>query len=304
LDYAATYANHLYQSTLVNSSSPWTVLDCERGVEEVWMRVAGKGWRRQFARPEKAKQPAPAWDTPKDFVAWVEDVISGKGSASDYLGACDIYKYVSDTGAARPATVVELSIVSHAWAGGPILFNTFSGTGTTRLESDLDMRMIDFLPANTGRWQKLPDAFSPAARIHLWGCFATTLYNEMVIYLCRTKPDTEDTFEWDKESITLTFTRPEVIKVLSDTVEFNCYMKQMAMYAKCPVYGGPPGYGSEWVNYGDLPGIPKHLKQRVKGRIMHIPATSRPLAKVRKLYESEEMGSRTFDEFGFMLYTP
>jgi hypothetical protein len=37
---------------------------------------------------------------------------------------------------------------------------------------------------------------------------------------------------------------------------------------------------------------------------MHIPATARPKTGVRKLYEGPELGSRRFDEFGYMLYTP
>jgi hypothetical protein len=304
LDYSITYGDHLHESASINRSSPLTMLDCQRGVAEVWMRVAGKGWRRQLVRAERTKKPAPAWPVPRQFVEWIGDVVSGKCPASDYLGARDIYQYLSDVGAARPRTVADFSIFSHAWAGGPILFNTLSGPASTRLESDLDMRAIDFLPENNSSWSKLPEAFVPGGNIHVWGCYATILYNQMATYLNRTKPDTKDAFQWKDGSIAIALARPEVVRILNEAIDPHSYMKQAARYARCPVYGGPPGYGSEWVHYTDLPMIPEALRRSIQGKIMHIPATSRPAAKVRRLYEGPELGSRRFDEFGYMLYTP
>src|SRR5262249_40277770 len=120
--YTLTYMNHMTTTNVLNLSSAVDWLNCQRGRIERWERVKGGGWRRHYI-PE-ALEPAPAWPKPADWVAWNNGLKATPAEAKKYLGATNVYKYLSGLGKRIPGAVAEFSIVSHGWEGGPILFNT------------------------------------------------------------------------------------------------------------------------------------------------------------------------------------
>jgi hypothetical protein len=188
---AETFAYHLFVTKVTNASSPHTVLDCQQGRKEVWMRAHRKGWQPQFVIEKK--KVAPKWPNNRSFLDWLDavgDSTDLSEKASDYIGAVDVYQYLHEVGTDRPKTVIDFGIFSHAFDGGPVLYNTLSTTNSAspwisvRDPNDLDMRKWqDFHAANTAFWMNMKRAFMADAQIHVWGCLATTIYKQMIDYL-------------------------------------------------------------------------------------------------------------------------
>ncbi|MDI1476395.1 hypothetical protein [Polyangium sp. y55x31] len=299
--HSRTFASHLYANKTVPASSPFTMLDCQHGIVDVWMLARSKGWKAQLRTAQKA--PAPSWPSAAEYVQW-RDGIKSHSDASAYVGAADIYSYLSKVGVERPGTVANFSVFSHAWAGGPILFNTFNRNNGSLMRdpADLDMRLIDFRAPNTSDWSSMPQAFASNATANIWGCFATKTWGEMVVYLARTKPTTSEPFRWHNQQTGSEelLTRAEVVDKLKNWGINNSYMKLLAQYINRVVYGGPPGYGSENMEYDMVPALAPRLKQLVHGTILVVP----PGRSLRRVYESSELGSQVFNEFGYMRYDP
>lgn len=296
--YSLVYAQHLTAADVLNPCSPYTVLSCDFGKKETWMRTRVNGWRMQ--RVDKLKDPVPAWTTPADFNTWYAGL-----DATKYLGALDIYQYLHAAGTTRPGTVADFSIFSHAWAGGPILYNTGDYADpaiAVRAPTDLDMRTKDFNAANSPAWANMPAAFTTDATLQVWGCFATTVYRDMVNYLGRTMktPATKETFPMTGSA---PLSRAGVIAELQAAINYS-YMKALATFTHRPTYGGPPGYGAENIAYSSLPDIPAALKKRVTGKILHIPNIIAKTYTARKVYDSGLFGSPNWNYFGYMRYPP
>ncbi|MEW6363379.1 MAG: hypothetical protein AB1714_01930 [Acidobacteriota bacterium] len=303
--YSQTFAKHLYLRKLVNSSSPFVMIDCQRGIQERWMRAFKRGWRRHSVL--LTKTPAPTWPTAQSFRDWINDVGSGVEDVTLYLGASDIYRYLSDKGSRRPGTVAEFSVFSHSWISGPILFNTPGSGTTTRSAKDLDLRaQQDFVAPNVSNWPKVKDALAAGANIHIWGCFATTLLNAMVMWLLK-KPAATARFRQRIHGRDYDLSRAQVIGVMKRAIEEPTitYMKAIARYSNRTAWGGPPGFGSEWKLYSTMKAIPGKLRKAVGGvPIMNVPATRSPASAIRRLYESAQLGSQKFNWFGHMRYKP
>ncbi|MGI8990756.1 MAG: hypothetical protein ACR2I2_14420, partial [Bryobacteraceae bacterium] len=98
----------------------------------------------------------------------------------------DFYKYLAEVGTREPKSVREIGIFSHAWPGGPILYNTgeraaFKAITTARDPHDFDARPKDFNAHNFPGYDKMPDAFATGCRFTIWGCSATTHFK----FACR-----------------------------------------------------------------------------------------------------------------------
>lgn len=110
------------------------------------------------------------------------------------MSITDVYAKVRDVGATDPGSLVELSIFSHGWMGGPILVDsdddrqmevtipipggtsvtmTLPVTGTMRDPDDKDGRpRLDFVAPtmDAAALKQFKDAFAPDGVAWLWGC--------------------------------------------------------------------------------------------------------------------------------------
>jgi hypothetical protein len=308
-----TFADHLFLNGLLNSGSPLTVFDCQRGRADVWMRL-GNGsrspWRRQSALdPFFVKKPV-KWTTLKAFQDWREKIEDETDDPLKYLSATDIYGYLGEVGVKRPGTIVEFSVFSHSWQGGPILFDTGSRTQSAKKAErdphDLDMRTSqDFVTPNVDTWSEMPKAFAADASSHVWGCFATTVFLHMVQHLVSgSKANFKETTETSTGPLEIDLAPAEVAKLLKKQIQ-NSFMMQLAQFTKRPAFGGPPGFGADLTDYNLLTTIPSRLRSRIGARKQgFVPRTWQPGSKFRKFYESKDLGENKFDEFGYLKHTP
>ena len=79
------------------------------------------------------------------------------------MSMLDIYKHIQEMGKTEPESLLEFSIFSHGWHGGPVLVNSFSGAG------DKDGRVQHFDDA--ARVAELKKAFDKKDGVFwIWGC--------------------------------------------------------------------------------------------------------------------------------------
>jgi hypothetical protein len=299
--YAQTYVRLLRIKGRLDASSPLTIIDCQRGVIERWMRCGRMGYRRQY--PMLTKDPPPKWPKATVFLDWRKGIEKGTVDATKLVGALDVYKYLSERGAVRPGTVVDFSVFSHAYYGGPVLFNTVT---SKRRCDDLDMRNADFLPENAKLWTTLPNAFaSSGAEIHIWGCLAKELYRNMAVYLASKSRSIFKYKKKEKDKIEAKqLSRDEVVQAMKDMLNRVAFAKNIAMFTSVPTYGAPPGYGADTVPYNTIPGAPARYKDAIGQPMVMVVKSMLRRNRVREEFASPELGSHKFDEFGYMVYPP
>ncbi|MFY0581963.1 hypothetical protein ACN28S_53690 [Cystobacter fuscus] len=142
----------------------------------------------------------------------------------------------------------------NAWAGGPILVETYEGAAyavggaqqTRRDPNDKDPRLKDFALVNMPLLKDFKAAFATGAIAKIWGCMATTAYRNLLRAIAKAKSDSESiSFEWNKA--TKKMTAADAKKYFQDSIlEYN-YMAQLstAVGGGLKVYGAPPGMGAD-----------------------------------------------------------
>ncbi|NUR31352.1 MAG: hypothetical protein HOV83_36845, partial [Catenulispora sp.] len=108
-------------------------------------------------------------------VDW-QPVATAKAAGSDH--AVSIVNAYHTVRSAPRASVLELSVFSHAFVDGPVLFNTSAGAGNRRDPDDTDGRAaIDFQPdmgedgpANVDALEEFRLGFAPGGSFRIWGC--------------------------------------------------------------------------------------------------------------------------------------
>jgi len=116
----------------------------------------------------------PAHD-PKTWVEW-QPVATAKAAGSHQ--AVSIVNAYHTVRKAPRGCVLELSIFSHAFVDGPVLFNTAAGMGNRRDPDDTDGRAaIDFQPdmgedgaANASALDEFTKGFAATGSFRIWGC--------------------------------------------------------------------------------------------------------------------------------------
>jgi hypothetical protein len=301
---AHTYAQHLYFSKAINVSSPVTLLDCELGEASTWMRARNGmkvlGYKAQAIFESRKKA---SWASATAYINW----LNSSRSEAQYITGNYAHSYLDSAGRTRPGTVQNYSVFSHAWHGGPILFNT-----DKQDPADFDLRMSPFVvnPATrqsqmSRQYPQLPAAFTPASgEIHIWGCFATELFKAMVLFI-RDKPaGTREKFSHASNSrvgLPNQATRAEVLTYLNDMMATQTYMSFFARFAQRKTYGGPPGWGADVGTYDAIQGIAPGLKSSVSGSMLYINLAQN---RAEAVFQRAELGSRTFDPFKYMCYPP
>ncbi|MFZ2898074.1 MAG: hypothetical protein WA004_05600 [Saprospiraceae bacterium] len=201
------------------------------------------------------------------------------------ISITDAYTFIIDIGRSAPGSLVEFSIFSHGWYGGPILVNSMDTTPTSpfRDPHDKDGRGYkDFSPANMppADLRYFQSAFSPDGKSWMWGCNFAQIYRQVLHRIVKTKgwyKKTKDievfTFSFGTDfasnyytsdpaffpsaPTTLTFrkTVAEIKDFFRRGINYS-YCQQLANAAKKPCFGGLPGTYAEPHKGGSLWIIP------------------------------------------------
>lgn len=172
----------------------------------------------------------------------------------DAISITHVYDYIVELGAKAPGAVKEFHIFSHAWAGGPILVESYQDAAyapggrleTQRDPRDKDPRLKDFDPVNMPRLKGFKAAFAVNSTVKVWGCMATTAYRNLIRATALARSDTDTiTYDWDGTSHTSTAAKAK--KYLRDNILKYNYMALLsaALGGSAKVYGAPPGMGAD-----------------------------------------------------------
>lgn len=174
----------------------------------------------------------------------------------------DFYKALDAIGKRAPGTVKEASIISHAWPGGPILRNTYDrASGDARDANDSDGRIKDWKSATQSTVPDLKKAFHADAYLKVWGCSATT-YHRVAISGAYPKAKA-GAAETDVIEVAWQFfdhSRPpkltgsnrarltlaHVRHMIATQCSGKSYASAAAKFLGLPVWGAPPGLGSNF----------------------------------------------------------
>lgn len=172
------------------------------------------------------------------------DHVRFKPGQFDTMSILDTYAAVVDIGTTAPGTLAELSVFSHAWAGGPILVNSDNdrsvvvparpnigagggtitvalGSTTLRDPDDRDPRVeLDFVPPTMEADDRalFAKAFAKNALVWLWGCQATEAVHNVLSRLERSK-DYRITGLGDEDVVTLTNVAKEGVDFMEQILE-------------------------------------------------------------------------------------
>jgi len=172
----------------------------------------------------------------------------------DSISIKHVYDYITELGSKAPDALREFHIFSHAWAGGPILVETYEDAlydeggarATQRDPHDKDPRTKDFGAINMPRLKDFQAAFAADAVAKVWGCMATHAYRNLIRATAQTKSDADTlSVDWDGKNISMTTAQAK--KYLRQDIMGSTYMAQLSstLGGKAKVYGAPPGMGAD-----------------------------------------------------------
>ncbi len=176
-----------------------------------------------------------------------------KRHADDSISILHVYEHIKQLGRAQPGSLLGLHVFSHSWSGGPIMVNTnqrpiYASGGAwahRRDPGDKDCRSKDFNGHNMPDVADFRAAFRPDASVKVWGCFATTFFRRLVRAAANAGADKTKPLKIRKDAKTFVeMSAAEIEAYIRDTVIGRCFMTRMAKAARIPVYGAPPGTGS------------------------------------------------------------
>lgn len=171
-NFATTHRNRLWANKEMMGGYLVTIFNCEEGTRRTYVKALSRDqWLlvEDVAMDAKRKFSDPARTNP----------------ANADLGILDLFAYLNLVGDKRPGSVWQVSLFSHAWMGGPILWNTFEGEvyqGTfSRDPEDLDCRIKDWGSNVLSSYPKLRAAHLSKAVWRLWGCNAQTEVRQAIV---------------------------------------------------------------------------------------------------------------------------
>lgn len=253
----ATQRMHsLRAAKTIDDSTVITWFDSKSGIRTRW--VMGRGAEAVAAPPTFWKS---GWSllstdgTPPATLVPSDPSYPGPG----VNGMPEIYLHIAAIGKDRPGTLEELSILSHSWFGGPILFNTGESTpfntGARRDErdpNDRDARFWkDFTAVNMPFKANFVAAFSSAPFVRVWGCLATTSSLDAITRAARAKDDKsalgivpQNRTLWFDNVTIFPDNRPGAIQFIKQSLLLSNYMAFLAAAIGHTVEGGAPGMGA------------------------------------------------------------
>lgn len=259
ITYATTRMHDLWAAKTVDAQTLVTVFDCDTGMRERWVKGNGaektskhkfsSGWSLLDETLMGTTRPVP--------------VHGGGDPGTDCISITHIYRHLEECGKNRPGTVIEFSVFSHSWAGGPILFNTSeSAYYASRYERDPldhDARMWkDFTAVNMLDQADFKAAFATTALLKMWGCLAVTKYRNLINKARKAKDDTTplgvpqaDRMNTDvTPNVPYPDTRPGIISYLREMAYKNNYMWILSQVTGLHVFGGAVGTGALLLSNG------------------------------------------------------
>jgi hypothetical protein len=252
--FAESRRDDLRSRKQVNAGVIWTLFSTDDRSIETFVPAVGSAWLRvaiQKLGPTDAINPGSQHNAE---------------SGSD-VSPPHVYRYLSSVGKLDPGRVQEVSVFSHSYPVGPILFNTEDDPNSERRSpADFDMRVKDFAPVNTAAWPSMAAAMASTGEWHIWGCSATTHHKNLaseaqdqrkkstpdnVSFVVRSTVNTDDGRPLLRIEERTTLAR---LRVLFDQSFRNAtYMAAAAAHLNRPVFGAPPGVGSSFLLVGKRP---------------------------------------------------
>ena len=149
----------------------------EKVVSDPTAKQVQRNWVTLDASFQTKHPPLDTAKDPKIFVKWLAIAATKAIGIREALSIVDVYRSVRE---APRGSVLELSIFSHAFVEGPVLYAGTSATpgSTRRTPGDTDGRAaVDFQAdmgedgaANTKALEEFRGAFAPTGRFRIWGC--------------------------------------------------------------------------------------------------------------------------------------
>ncbi|MCO5169424.1 MAG: hypothetical protein M9894_24025 [Planctomycetes bacterium] len=286
----------LWRRGLVDDGTLFTLLltDCPRAPDPHQGNL-----RRTFVKAVKGEEwlevdRETGWGAWKDFKAHLDAGSGGDYAGKHPLAGPDLYRYLERVGADAPGTVQEVSVYSHAYQRGPILYNTNQRPGYTsstqpRDPDDLDLREKDWTAAG---WTKKPldlakvkAAFRGDATLHAWGCNVKMDIIRSLNAVQKANGDAGDSKPvvihraWSNAPREEWSALPHhaILDLLADDLRrVPAYMANAARLLGLACYGAPPGMEGNFATEGGLPIMwvdpdGPALKDNKKG-MMHRPS--------------------------------
>jgi hypothetical protein len=259
ITYATTHMHELWAAKSIDAQTLITVFDCDTGMRERWVKGAGaektakhkftSGWSLLDETLMGTAPPVP--------------VHGGGDPGADCISITHVYRHLEECGKNRPGSVIEFSVFSHSYFGGPILFNTTERTAYKSIYRrdplDHDARMWkDFEASNMPHQADFKAAFSATALLKIWGCLAITDYRRYINKARTAKDDVAllgipeaDRMNTDvTPNVPFPDTRPGMIAYLKNIAYKANYMWVLSQVTGRPVYGGALGTGALLLSNG------------------------------------------------------
>lgn len=242
------------------------VFDFNTGMKSTWLRSTVSSGSVQL------RSASSGWFLCKEELVGTQAPILHHGGGNPGAGCISIthiYRYIEEQGRTFPGTLAELSIFSHAWHGGPIIFNTDERAEykighphslyPQRDPLDTDGRFWkDFNAVNSFDSVAFPAAFRIDALIKIWGCLAIESFRNMINAARRAHSDTESVGVSDADRtgrVTGTLypnNRLGIHQLFKENWYLENYMYKFSQAAGIPVWGSPFGCGAMYLKKGHL----------------------------------------------------
>ncbi|NNM32971.1 MAG: hypothetical protein HKO53_07875 [Gemmatimonadetes bacterium] len=256
--FGVTRMRDLARQGLIDDNTVITFFECDTGQRSHW--VLGRSKVKTARHAIKT-----GWcQMSEELVGTVAPDLK-KHPGEGAIGITHIYRYLEDVGRARKGTVVEFSIWSHSWVEGPILFNTnqrddYRWGGKKQDErdpQDHDARFLkDFNDTNMPHRKDFKAAFAPDPFVRIWGCLVMPIYRKAINRARKARRDTQLLRLTDEERQGYFNLRrfPDtpigVRELLKEEGYRANYMYQLSKVIGAPVWGSPPGTGSDYLISG------------------------------------------------------
>jgi hypothetical protein len=213
------------------------------------------------------------------------------------LSILDVYALVKDLGRREPGTLVELSFISHAWAGGPSLVNSDDRVDRTRIGPAPDdeprdpmdrdgRRFKDFrrpttTPEDLGLMQS---AFAECGYIWNWGCNNSHASADVLAQVVSGRAQAGEEPDGPERLFEFTFTPDQRTLYFevddtffpADRLVFRRSVREVTAFLRkrmMSTYNGQAALALGKPCFGALPGMPSDIERSGRFPQMVVPHT-------------------------------
>lgn len=182
---ADLYGKRIDDGTLV------TIFSLDDRTRETFVKAKPRSDLTRWLRVHRAvKRPLPPNIRVTPGAPWTvvqpdgrETGITTELRRSFAISILDLYEYLKTVADTRPGTVKEVSIFSHGWRGGPILYNTSDGNSRApaRDQEDFDGRIKDFNGTQLAQFPGFAQAMARNSSWHIWGCQTWPVFTSIAL---------------------------------------------------------------------------------------------------------------------------